>query len=108
MTTPLDGSVYPDVDPPDELVTMEQKADYLHRIVGAFDFGIPPDRSTIRLLAGWREVFDQHPLPGSPGYHALRRYFGWPEVERTTFFVEPAYRKLDALEGREDGFEDQM
>jgi hypothetical protein len=106
MTTPIDASVYPDVDPPLELITIEQKADYLHRVLGAFDFGMVPEAATIELFSGWREIFDRFPATGSPGYHALRQFFGWPRVEPTPYFVEPTYLKLDALEGREDGFED--
>lgn len=105
MSEIFDTSVYPDRDPPDNLDSLEEKADFLHRIVGAFDFGLVPEAATIRLLSGWREVFDRFPLPGSPAYHALRSYFGWPRVERTTCFMEPTYRILDALEGRQDDFE---
>jgi hypothetical protein len=41
----LDHSVYPDIDnPPDDLPTPEDKAEYVHRICSAFDFGIFPER----------------------------------------------------------------
>lgn len=105
MSTYFDATVYPDQIPPEGLVTILQKADYLHRVIGAFDFGIPPDAGTLQLLSGWREVFDAFALPGSPGYHALRSYFGWPSVATIPFPGEPAYLKHDALEGRMDGFE---
>lgn len=105
MNPPIDGSVYPDVDPPDAFETIEQKADYLHRIVSAFDFGLPPDAATLRLFSSWREVFDAFPLPASPGYHALRMYYGWPAVEKAECQSEPSYLRQDALEGRIDGFE---
>jgi len=106
MTIQLDGSVYPDQELPQELFTQQQKADYLHRLVAAFDFGLPPDAATLSLLSGWRDVFDAYSLPSSPGYHALRCFFRWPEVAKTPFPSEPAYLKLDGLEGRTDGFED--
>lgn len=105
MSTYVDTSVYPDTTPPTEFFTLSEKADYLHRVLSAFDFGLPPDVDTLRLLSGWREVFDAFVLPGSPGYHALRSYFGWPAVEQAPFPGEPAYLKQDALEGRTDGFE---
>lgn len=108
MKPPLDSSVYPDIDPPIELLTIEEKADHLHRVLAAFDFGIVPEAATIEFLRGWKEVFDRFPLTSSPGYHALRQFFGWPPVERTPCFIEPTYRKLDALEGRDDGFEDRV
>ncbi len=108
MKTHIDGSVYPDTIPPSEFFTLEQKADYMHRVISAFDFGIPPEAATLRLFSGWQDIFDRFPLPASAGYHALRTYFNWPEVKRETFLTEPAYLKLDAFEGRVDGCEDHV
>lgn len=108
MSQTPDTSVYPDRDPPAELITLEQKADYLHRVLAAFDHGIPPTEPTLRIFRDWQEVFDCFPLSGSPAYHALRAYFGWSEVPRTRFFGAPAYQLFDRLEGREDGFEDRV
>jgi len=108
MKTQIDGSVYPDREPPQELFTLRQKADYLHRIVSAFDYGIPPDSATLQLLAGWQDVFDAFPLPSSPGYHALRDFFGWPEAEKAPFQSQPIYLTQDAFEGRTDGYEDMV
>lgn len=105
MRPQLDASVFPDVGPPEEIFTLSQKADYFHRVLSAFDFGLPPEAATLRLFSGWQEVFDSYPLSGSPGYHALRSYFGWPDVELSPFPGEPTYLKLDAMEGRIDGFE---
>jgi hypothetical protein len=104
----LDESVYPDVEPPSTLETDEDKADYVHRICSAFDFGVPPEAATILLFEGWKQVFDRFPLSGSPAYHAFRTFFGWAPVERSAFLGEPGYRKLDAAEGREDGCEDRV
>ena len=73
----IDTSVYPDVDPPDELRTAEEKADYLQRICGAFDNGLPPTAETLREFREWKDVFDQFPLSGSPAYHTLRDIYGW-------------------------------
>lgn len=102
----VEASVYPDTTPPEEFTSVSQKADHMHRVISAFDFGLPPDAATLRLLSGWREVFDAFALPASPGYHALRTYFGWPAVEKAPFPGEPAYLTQDAFEGRTDGFED--
>jgi hypothetical protein len=106
MTMRLDGSVYPDIDPPDDLSTPEDKADYVQRICGAFDFGIVPEGYTLKLLAAWKDVFDRFPLKSSPAYHALRAFYGWEAVEQGPYLGTPTYIKLDRMEGREDGFEE--
>jgi hypothetical protein len=104
----LDASVYPDSDPPTRLRSLEEKADYLQRICGAFDHGLVPEKATIELFSDWKEVFDRFPLNASPGYHALRAYFGWEPVERLPYLGDPAYVKLDRIEGREDDCEERM
>lgn len=104
----IDATVYPDEEPPAKLATAEDKADYVHRVCSAFDFGVPPEAETLRLFARWKDVFDRFPLSHSPAYHALRAWYGWEPVERSACFSEPGYRKLDAAEGREDGFEDRV
>ena len=106
MNDNLDHSVYPDVPPPASLDTDEDKADYVQRICGAFEFGIVPEMETIHLFAAWKSVFDKFPLRASPAYHAFRTYFGWEPVEQLPFLGTPAYIKLDRLESREDGFEE--
>ena len=100
--TDFDSSVYPDIDPPTTLETVEQKADYLHRICAAFDFGVVPQAQTLAQLASWKDIFDRFPLTGSPGYHALRCLFGLPPVTHTPWLGEPTYLKLDAIEERDD------
>ena len=84
----------------------DEKADYVHRICGAFDHGIVPEKSTLELRSVWKEVFDRFPLRSSPAYHALRAFHGWNPLEKLPYLGDPAYVKLDRLEGREDGFED--
>src|SRR5437773_12256296 len=108
MTPDLDESLYPDIEPPRDLVTQEDKADYLQRICAAFDFGIVPERGTIELLREWREVFDRFPLKASPAYRAFRAFFGWEPVEQLPYLGTPSYVKFDRLEEREDGFEDRV
>lgn len=106
MATDLDHSVYPDVEHPEELLTPEDRADYMERICAAFDFGVPPEGATLQLLSTWRDVFDRFPYRGSPAYHALRALFGWPQVDRAPYFGTPYYRELDARDERDDGCED--
>jgi hypothetical protein len=53
----VDASVYPDQEPPEDLTTPEDKADYVYRICSAFDFGIPPEDATIQLLSTWKDIF---------------------------------------------------
>src|SRR5262249_23282697 len=75
---PLDHSVYPDLaELPAVLESLESKADYVHRICSAWDYGIHPDPETFALFSRWKEVFDHHPVVTSPAYHAFRAWFGW-------------------------------
>jgi len=63
--TYIDHSVYPDLDvPPDELLSAEQRAEYVHRICAAWDFGTLPERETFRLFRDWRSIFDRFVSPG--------------------------------------------
>ncbi|MCC6422456.1 MAG: hypothetical protein IT447_03185 [Phycisphaerales bacterium] len=103
MSTPIDHSVYPDLDrPPSELESAEAKADYIHRICSAWDFGIQPEPATFNLFSQWREVFDRFPIVTSPAYHTFRSWFGWPSVPIPTGLPKPTLRweHLDRLEGR--------
>ena len=96
----IDHAVYPDLSgPPEALETPAEKADYLHRICAAWDFGIVPETETFALLEGWRPIFDRYPIPLSPAYHAFRALFGWPAVEKGRIPSTHAER-LDLSEGR--------
>jgi hypothetical protein len=101
----IDHSVYPDMDtPPEELLSQEAKADYIHRIVSAWDFGITPEPETFTLLSQWKEVFDAFPVETSLAYHTMREWFGWEAVPlpKGIHLPEPRYRELDRIEGRTD------
>jgi hypothetical protein len=92
----LDYSLYPDIDkPPDDLPLPGDKADYVARVCGAWDFGSIPTPQTFALLATWREIFDGYPIKGSPAYAALRMVYGWPPIDcgRVQF---ARYERLDA------------
>ena len=101
MNSPeIDGTLYPDEDAPDNLDDPRVAADYLHRVCGAYDFGIPPTPGVVATLRQMRKVFDEYPVTGSVGYHALRRWFGWAEMASP---VPPVLKsdQRDFLEGRE-------
>jgi len=103
MKMPIDHSVYPDMDhPPEDLPTPEEKADYVHRICSAWDFGVHPEPETFELFSGWREIFDSFPIVTSPAYHAIRSWFGWPAVAVPTGLPAPTlqWEHMDRLEGR--------
>jgi len=100
----IDQSVYPDRDaPPTSLETVEDKADYVHRVCSAWDHGIHPDPETFALFAGWKDVFDRHPIPTSPAYHAFRAWLRWEARPAPPGLLAPTPRwvHLDRLEGRE-------
>lgn len=99
----IDHSVYPDVHPPPrDLPTLADKMDYLHRICGAFDFGIFPEESDWQAFAAWKEVFDRFPLADSPGYHTFRHWYGWEPVKPERRLGPPAWKLSDLREGRGD------
>jgi hypothetical protein len=108
MNVYIDTTVYSDEPAPRELVSLAQKADYVHRVIAAFDFGLPPDAETLQLFSTWRDVFDTFPLAASPGYHALRSFYGWPPIDKDPFSDEPPYLRQDSREGRTDGCEDRI
>ncbi|TAM73279.1 hypothetical protein EPN44_14205 [bacterium] len=97
----IDYSVYPDLDRLPDLVDDEERADYVARICGAWDFGIVPTRETFQLFGGWREVFDRFPLASSPAYHAFRSWWGWPLAAKGEL-VQAGFEREDALRGRFD------
>lgn len=98
----LDYSVYPDLEElPTRLDTLADKADYLARICGAWDFGMVPTPETFILFADWREVFDKFPLLHYPAYAAFRSWLGWPPVPGGSV-LEANYEHFDDQEDRED------
>jgi hypothetical protein len=97
----IDYSVYPDLDhPPDELLTPEDKADYVARVCGAWDFDLPPTPETFSLFSSWRDVFDRFPLPHSPAYAAFRTIFRWPPLPGGSV-LEADYERVDKRAGRQ-------
>lgn len=96
----LDRRLYPDVPVPESLETDFDKADYLQRFCGAWDFGFVPSGRMILDLRDWREIADRFPIPSSPAYHALRMFFKWPEVSAEPYF--PHALTQDERDGRSD------
>lgn len=99
----IDGSVYPDLDvPPRSLDSPQARADYVHRICSAWDYGVPPTRETFALFSDWKDVFDRFPIVTSPAYHAMRLWFGWEPVSVPSGLHPrvPRYAEYDRLEGR--------
>lgn len=98
----IDYSVYPDREHGSTFENDFDRADYVHRICAASDFGVPPDRATRALFRTWQAVFDRFPIPDSPSYHAFRALFRWPAVAMQRSFYPAAWETLDALEERDD------
>jgi hypothetical protein len=76
----IDGSLYPDTEPPAALDTLAARVDYLARLCAAWDFGILPHPGAIDEIRHleWREAVDACRLLTSPVYHLLRR---WHDLE---------------------------
>lgn len=76
----IDGSLYPDTEPPERLDTLAERIDFIARLCAAWDFGILPEPDTIREVrqASWREAVDDCNLLTSPTYHLLREWHGLP------------------------------
>jgi hypothetical protein len=88
---------------PDTLDTDAEKADYMGRICAAWDFGVFPERETIELFRGWKDIFDRFPLPQSIAYHTFRRMYKWNPIPfpRQGILRRLTWEVLDELEGRE-------
>ena len=80
----IDGTLFPDRDPPLELVTPGDRIDYLYRLCAAWDFGILPDEEAIRGIRtpAWRQTVERCRFEPSPSYHLLREWHG---LERLPF-----------------------
>jgi hypothetical protein len=91
----IDGSLYPDEQPPQAVETLDQRVDFLARLCSAWDFGILPDPRVVVELRRpeWREAVDACRLLTSPVYHLLRQWHG---LERLPYLgQELAYIRDD-------------
>jgi hypothetical protein len=78
----LDGSLYPDMEPPPAPWSLSDCVDYLARLCASWDFGVLPDPRTVEELRRpeWREAVDACRLLTSPVYHLLRKWHGLPPL----------------------------
>jgi len=82
MASWIDGSLYPDEEPPEMLEGFGERVDFLARLCSAWDFGVLPEEETLREVRrqSWRNAVDACRLATSPAYHLLRRFHGLPEI----------------------------
>lgn len=82
MNNWLDGSLYPDTSPPQTLLRLADRVDFIARLCAAWDFGVLPEWETIEEIRqpAWREAVDQCRLLTSPTYHLLRSWHGLPSL----------------------------
>jgi len=78
----IDGALYPDMEPPEELRGSAEQVDFLARLCAAWDFGLLPNPETVAEIcrAEWREAVDACRLLTSPTYHLLRSWHGLPSL----------------------------
>ncbi|WP_423224959.1 hypothetical protein [Candidatus Amarolinea aalborgensis] len=94
MTLEIDGTLYPDVDPPMALDTLGDQVDFLARLCAA-DFGLLPEPEAMQELRqpAWRAAVDACRLLTSPTYHLLRRWQGLSPLPYLG--QQPAYIRSD-------------
>ncbi|MCP4360980.1 MAG: hypothetical protein GY796_23480 [Chloroflexi bacterium] len=78
----IDGTLYPDKEPPTQLTTVEDRIDYLSRLCAAWDFGLLPEQESVAEICRieWRSAVDQCRLLTSPTYHLLREWHKLPPL----------------------------
>lgn len=76
----LDGSLYPESEPPAQLYDLADRVDFLARLCAAWDYGILPEPATITEIRrpAWRDAVEQCQLLTSPVYHLVRAWHGLP------------------------------
>lgn len=82
MASWIDGSLYPEIDVPESLDSIEDKIDFIARVCGAWDFGIFPELDTLAEIRKpeWRTAVDETELLSSLAYDLLRFWHGLPEL----------------------------
>jgi hypothetical protein len=78
----INGTLYPDREPPQALDTVAERVDFIARLCAAWDFGRLPDAAVVVEIrkAEWRAAVDACRLLTSPTYHLLRRWHGLPSL----------------------------
>lgn len=101
--TYIDQSLYPDEAPPNPALAPlddSQKAEHIHRVCAAWEFGIIPEEETFQTLAGWKDIFERFPLPNSIAYHTFRFLLNLAPIPGE--ILEAPYERLDREEERSD------
>lgn len=82
MQSWIDGTLYPDTDPPEDFSDLADQVDFIARLCSAWDFGVLPYMVTINEIRRleWREAINACRLLTSPAYHLLRRWHQLPEL----------------------------
>ena len=82
MSSWIDGTLYPDVAPPTQINSLEERVDFLARLCGAWDFGLLPTEETVAEIRqpAWREAVDETQLLTSIAYHLLRKWHNLPDL----------------------------
>ena len=82
MAFKIDGTLYPDTEPPVELTGLADRVDFVARLCAAWDFGLLPDAETVRAIRQpeWRPAVEACRLLTSPAYHLLRRWHALPPL----------------------------
>lgn len=80
LTNWIDGSLYPEIDPPSEIESLGDQIDFLARLCAAWDFGVLPEPETLAEICEptWYTAVDECQLLTSPAYHLLRTWHGLP------------------------------
>ncbi|MBI3252227.1 MAG: hypothetical protein HYZ52_02755 [Candidatus Omnitrophica bacterium] len=78
----LDGALYPDMEPPETLDTLDERVDFLARLCAAWDFGLLPEGETTAEIRRpeWQAAVDACRLLTSPAYHLVRAWHGLPAL----------------------------
>lgn len=82
MAWQIDGTLYPDVEPPRRLRTLAERVDFIARLCAAWDFGLLPEWETVAQVRhkSWRPAVDACRLLTSPTYHLLRQWHHLPPL----------------------------
>ena len=82
MPSWIDGTLYPDAEIPDVVPTLGDRIDFLSRLCASWDFGVLPERETVREIRrpDWSEAVDACRLLTSPSYHLLRKWHDLHEL----------------------------
>lgn len=78
----LDGTLYPDLGPPERVETLDERVDFLARLCAAWDFGLLPEEETAAEIRRpeWGAAVDACQLLTSPSYHLVRAWHGLPAL----------------------------